>query len=1419
MPKPTRWSRAGRVPMIPLVALVTAVLSGTAVTSRALAAGDEAGIAVAPWDTPFAPDTASLRKAADALAPPEGKAFEVLLREVSWTLDEGGRARIRDRSVVRLLTEAGVQGWGSIEQAWAPWYQQKPSMRARVIGKDGVAHELDPKTIAEGPAGDADDDVYSDRRIARAPLPTLSVGAIVEQEFEIVESSALLDAGAGHSLQGLGPDGVRHVRFTLSAPAALPLQYAVHGIPMEALRREESGGRVRLSYDGGPWKPSHEWEPGMPDEAKLAPLFSFSTGRSWHDIAARYAAIVDERIAAGKPDAILKEALGGASAKGAPDLAKLSTRLHAHVRYTGVEFGDAAIVPAPPTETWKRGYGDCKDKAVLLVALLRASGSRAYVALLQSGSGRDVDPALPAFSGFNHAIVVLEGVGKDGQERVWIDATDPNSRPGQLPESDQGRFALIAGDATRELVRIPKGDARANGVTETREFFLAEHGGSRLVVTREPRGTREAETRAQYHRREKKDIQSDAEEHASSYYLGKKVEKLEYPDPSDLSKPFSVRFEVPEAGRGQTDATESAVAILPEEWVLRLWAFRPPAEGDDEDPPARDEKKKDKKRKSDYVWTDPFTDEWRFRIVPPEGFVSAGLPESETRAIGPIALTQEYHLEKSGVVTATIRLSSGKERMTPAEFETARAEVKRLTDMKPFFVRFESVAGQHAAAGRIREALAEYRRLIALHPKEALHHQHMARALLQASLGEAARRQARLAVESEPKSAAAHETLAWILQHDLLGRRFGGGFDRAGAVAAYRKAIELDPKDKDGAANLAILLEHDATGRRYGNPADVREAIVEYQRLRKDLKVKGYDSNLAIAYLRSEQFAEAKRFTSELPAGPSRDAIYLAAVAASDGADAAIREASKMGDSAESRRAAIESAGRTLVVFRRYDAAARLLTEAAGRSEKPGELLTQAENLKRLRRYEEMPLPADDPATPLKKLFLAALLYGSPGAPSIRSIAAEGLLDQEENGEAKFVEGVKSGITRHGIGSEIPQAVMLDAVFPNMTITRDGSDAAGYRLSVDILGATGPLEVFVTKEKGDLRIAAFGLEPASLGVEALRRAEAGDLDGARQWLDWARARLTFGGGDDPLGGALLRRFWTKGAKDGVARVRIAAASLACNAPKIASKAAKVLGDAAVVRESGAAPEDVELAVCVCAESLKNWSDLQLKSAKLFAAHPASDTAFRLQNEALVRLGRLADSEKLAKERLAGNADDVVALQALVTTRLAREDYSGVQTASMEIIQKGRASDVDYNNLAWNGLFTKITDQTVEWAQKGAGQPGSRHSSGLHTLAAVYADLGRSVQARDALLESLRVKGAETPESYDWYVLGRIAENYGETETAREDYKKVEKPEVGESGGSTYRLAQKRLAALSAPPPGAPATPAAPSARRDSPGKR
>lgn len=90
-----------------------------------------------------------------------------------------------------------------------------------------------------------------------------------------------------------------------------------------------------------------------------------------------------------------------------------------HIRYVGLEMGINSHMPTPAHETIALKYGDCKDKALLFIALLKALGVDAYPALVNTGESKLLKERLPAVNLFDHVIVSLTLGGK----QLWLDPT------------------------------------------------------------------------------------------------------------------------------------------------------------------------------------------------------------------------------------------------------------------------------------------------------------------------------------------------------------------------------------------------------------------------------------------------------------------------------------------------------------------------------------------------------------------------------------------------------------------------------------------------------------------------------------------------------------------------------------------------------------------------------------------------------------------------------------------------------------------------------------------------------------------------------------------------------------------------------------------------------------------------------------
>ncbi|HUP63278.1 MAG TPA: DUF3857 domain-containing protein [Thermoanaerobaculia bacterium] len=1347
-------------------------------------------LAADPWDSaPFASEPKALLAAAESV--PAGEAGAViLLDEATHTFDENGCSVSTQRLLLRIIDESAVEGWGAVNAPWAPWIHERPLIRARVVTKDGTVHELDANAITEAPAPEESLDIFSDNRVIRAPLPAVAVGSVIEELITYKSKESLYDAASSDVFFVGGYYPVHRARLVVDAPASLALKF-VNQAKIEP-RREERDGRQHIVFEGGPFVPRTDLEWDLPYDVSLLPWVGVSNAKSWQELAKRYAEIVEKQIA----DADLaKEArevwgTGNPACRDKKDrqdclsstVAKALAWIQKRVRYAGVEVGESSVVPRPPRTVLANRYGDCKDKATLLVALLRQAGVKAHVALLRAGNDFDVPRELPGLGMFNHAIVIVEG-------DLWVDPTDEFARAGELPIMDQGRLALIASAETAGPVTTPMYDSIANRVVETRTVTLPEEGKAALVELSEASGADESSMRRYYVSSDRKRYRESIEEYVKSYYSAKSLAKLEAGDPHDLTKPFHIRVEASEAARGISMDGEAAVAIFPSGLLDNLpWSLRDFDSNPDDDEAA----KAKKRRKNDFVFHRPFVREWRYRIVPPPGFVARTLPANETVRLGTTTLAKTYATEADGTVLATFRFDSGKRRLSPAEVDETKKAVSELDRSNAIMIGFDQKGALELANGNISAALAEFRKLAAMHPKEGRHQTEIARALLAGGMGEAAREQIKKAITLEPGYARAHRMQGIILQHDLFGRPFRRGFDLKAAIAAYRKAKELDPKDESIRAELAKLLQWGEEGLLFGRNANFEDAIAEYKALIGEMEKKEYEGDLYLAYALGRRFGELK---DALPAAsnPAQQHFWRVVLAgATDGAKAAIREASSE-DQAQ-RKQVLRNAASILLSLRMYTTAADLLEEAT-QGAPSAEARQQIEGLRKARRFDEAPLPKDDPKSIVKRLVTEGIVSELSAEQAASYFAAD---ERPYFGEAQQREWHTTRVALLNVARKqgLPLEFYADVGLGAMQVTQDGDDATGYRIRLRTPAVSGTREetLFVVREGDEYKISGTRRSPALIGFSVLRLLDAGKTDVARQWLNWTREDFPAGGGDDPLATTPFSKYWPKNKPSAsVEEMRVAAAML---------MPSKELGDRALpiltaAREKASSDEErlrIDHAIAITHTLREDYAALLPVVERLAEAAPDSAVAFNQRNAALTRLDRPADVAKLANERLARIPKDEDALRALGGAAMSSGDYAACDRYYRQVIDELRPTSGDYNNIAWNALLSGANlDRALEDARQAMQLPGAGPAL-LHTLASLYAETGKSLEAREALLQSMDDAGREEPADHDWYVLGRIAENYGAKDAALAAYRRVEKPKTG-LASSTFVLAERRVKGL------------------------
>ncbi|PYQ29473.1 MAG: hypothetical protein DMF56_10930 [Acidobacteria bacterium] len=1338
------------------------------------------------WDNspPLTADPKALLAAAEAI--PAGEAGAViLLSESTHHFDEHGGDVSTERVIVRIVNDSAVDNWGQVNARWAPWYQDKPQIQARVVSKDGSVHMLDGSALVEAPAPEESLDIFSDNRVIRAPLPAVGVGSVIEELITYKSKESLYDAASSDVFFFGGYQPVQRARMVIDAPSSLQLQF-VNQSQIEP-RKEEKDGRQHIVFEGGPYASKDDWEWDLPYDVSQLPWIGVSTAHSWGDLAKRYSEIVERQIADGSLEKQLREAVGNTTDK-REIVAKSLAFIQKHVRYAGVEVGESSVVPRAPQIVLANRYGDCKDKATLLVALLRAAKIDAHVALLRAGESFDVPHDLPGLGMFNHAIVVVDLPG--GQ--LWVDPTDEYSRAGELPLMDQGRLALVASLATTSLTTTPQLESTSNRISETRTFTIPEEGKATVVEVTEATGAEESSMRRYYASSDRKKYREQMEEYAKDYYAAKAMPKLDVNDPHDLASPFHIRIEASEAARGQAMDGEAAVAIFPSGFVQSLpWSLRDFVDEKDE---AQKEKKK---RKNDFVFTRPFVREWKYRIAPPPGFIARTLPTSETVKLGTIALTKEFTIEQDGTVAATFRFDTGKRRLSPAEVDEAKKALKDFADSKAVMIGFDQRGQLDLAKGDISGALSEFRKLGTVHPKEGRHQVEIAKALLVGGMGDAAREQIKKAVALEPSYARAYRMLGIIMEHDRFSRPFRKGFDLKAAIAAYKHAKELDPKDVNIRAELAKLLEYGEEGLVFGKNADLNGAIAEYKALIDDMHEEGYDGELHTALALAQRFDELRE-RLKTTTDPTQQKLWRVVIAGvTEGSKAAIREAGSEDQS--QRKEILRSAAGVMLSLRMYAPAADLIEEAT-QGTPSAEVRQQIEGLRKAKHYEEIPLPKGDPKSVVKRLVTETVVADMVADHVATYYASdEKALFNSEAAQAEW-RATRAALIGNARKQGLPLEFFADLGMGSVQFLQDGSDETGYRIRLRSPNRESALReetLFVVKEGDEYKISATTKAPSLIGFSVLRLLDQGKPEAARQWLNWTREEFPAGGGDDPLATLPFSKYWPKSKPSATADEMRLAAAMLMPAKELSDRAIPILTAA---RDKATTDEEklrIDHALAMTLGAREDYDKALPIAQRLVQEAPDSAGAFSSLAGMLTKLDRADEATKLAEERLAKIPKDVDALRALAGAAMNRGDYVACDKFYRQVIDELRPNAGDYNNVAWNALFTGVNlDRALEEARQ-AMQMNDADSALLHTLASLYAETGKSLEARDALLDSMDAAGREDPAEHDWYVLGRIAENYGAIDAAMAAYKRVEKPKT-DVGSSTYVLAARRMKGLGTP---------------------
>ncbi|MFO0592742.1 MAG: transglutaminase-like domain-containing protein [Polyangiaceae bacterium] len=165
------------------------------------------------------------------------------------------------------------------------------------------------------------------------------------------------------------------------------------------------------------------------------------------------------------------------------------------IRYVNYVSGEWWL-PNRPQELLARRQGDCDDKAMLLITLLKSIGIDATEVLVQTRYTaepsllRSTKAAIPVF---DHGIAFLPG--EKGKPGIWLDATSPESRLGPLPSMDSRAVAMFVDEGDAKIIDTPSASIEDHGIDAEWAIKLSPTGAGELTASERHSGDAAFEAR------------------------------------------------------------------------------------------------------------------------------------------------------------------------------------------------------------------------------------------------------------------------------------------------------------------------------------------------------------------------------------------------------------------------------------------------------------------------------------------------------------------------------------------------------------------------------------------------------------------------------------------------------------------------------------------------------------------------------------------------------------------------------------------------------------------------------------------------------------------------------------------------------------------------------------------------------------
>lgn len=344
-------------------------------------------------------------------------------------------------------------------------YTQKPDGRRIAVLPEQI-HDQQESASSDAP-------MFQDTRVKVVVFPDVAVGDKLAVHYVIHRKQPLFP-GQFEDLSSSEFYANKEFRLIYDMPASMPLFADAVGFNAVPIDSPPGRRRYQWQYAGSDNERIEAESVSYLDYGKRLAVATFSDYASFaraYETRASLMARPDERI-----HAVARQVTSGLQDPRSKALA-LSDWVRRHIRYVAVYVGPGGVVPHPAATVLENRYGDCKDHASLLEALLDAVGIDSSAALINGGNAYRL-PSTPTLGIFNHVINYVPSLD------LYLDSTAEAIAAGYLPQNELGKLVLLT--KTGDVKRTPSAQAERHRTLTT--FSVRKNGSSQFTIARETKG-------------------------------------------------------------------------------------------------------------------------------------------------------------------------------------------------------------------------------------------------------------------------------------------------------------------------------------------------------------------------------------------------------------------------------------------------------------------------------------------------------------------------------------------------------------------------------------------------------------------------------------------------------------------------------------------------------------------------------------------------------------------------------------------------------------------------------------------------------------------------------------------------------------------------------------------------------------------